>query len=270
MTLWIRFVGFALLATACAVPSARAQADQSALSRSSASVVTLGTPGAVLDIVEGDLRGRDCLTVVRGLDSLGLDGINLRETCPGRVNVATIRATRAGPGRVRVTTESAFRMADPPEFTNLPTVAWGALSKARVPAVIEPASGDGAALCQSIDERLVEEAKRLTAAADSTRPGAEVQADEVPPELVRGFDAFVHTIRYPGEALRANAQGRTYVRFVVDERGRPTCAEVVVALHPALNAEALRAVRAARFRPGTQNGRPVPILMTLPVTFRLR
>lgn len=271
MTLRMRLACLILLVAGCAVPAARAQSDRPlALSRSSTSGVALGTVGAVLDVIEADLRGRDCLTVARGLDSLGVDGINVQETCPGRVNVAAIRAARAGAGRVRVTTESAFRLTDPSAFTNLPMVAWGALSSARVPAVIEPAPEDGGTLCQSVDERLVEAAQRLVAMSDSTTSNSEPRPDETPPELVRGFDAFVRTIRYPAEARRADAQGRTYVRFVVDEQGQPTCAEVMVALHPALTAEALRAVRAARYRPATQNGRPVSMQMTLPLTFILR
>jgi outer membrane biosynthesis protein TonB len=46
-------------------------------------------------------------------------------------------------------------------------------------------------------------------------------------------------------------------------------AEVLKGIHPLLNAEALRVVQALTgFTPGRQNGRPVPVSLTVPVTFQ--
>ena len=89
------------------------------------------------------------------------------------------------------------------------------------------------------------------------------------PVLIGGLEALQAGIVYP-EFERANAiQGRAIVRFIVTADGETTGAEVVRGVSPGIDSAAVRAVRAARFFPGTQQGVPVRMRMTIPVTFRL-
>jgi TonB family protein len=59
------------------------------------------------------------------------------------------------------------------------------------------------------------------------------------------------------------------VEFIVDETGRVTTAEVLHGIGGGCDEEALRIVKAARFRPGEEDGSPVKVKMTMPVTFSL-
>lgn len=92
---------------------------------------------------------------------------------------------------------------------------------------------------------------------------------EVQPVLIGGIAGLQRSIVYPDADRRAGTQGRVIVRFVVDETGAPTEVEVVRGVSPGLDSASVAAVRAARFTPGTQDGRPVKVRFTLPVSFRI-
>lgn len=92
---------------------------------------------------------------------------------------------------------------------------------------------------------------------------------EVQPVLIGGIAGLQRGIVYPDADRRAGTQGRVIVRFVVDETGAPTEVEVVRGVSPGLDSASVAAVRAARFTPGTQDGRPVKVRFTLPVSFRI-
>ncbi len=89
------------------------------------------------------------------------------------------------------------------------------------------------------------------------------------PELIGGLAAIQREIRYPVIAKKAGIEGRVILQFIVDEQGRVTESKVVRGIGGGCDDEALRALQTARFRPGTQRGKPVKVKMSLPVTFRL-
>jgi len=89
------------------------------------------------------------------------------------------------------------------------------------------------------------------------------------PELIGGLASIHRAVRYPVLAKKAGIEGRVIVQFVVDEQGRVVDPVVVRGLGAGCDEEAVRAVRRARFRPGTQRGVPVKVKMSVPVTFRL-
>ncbi|MDX1530874.1 MAG: TonB family protein [Rhodothermales bacterium] len=91
-----------------------------------------------------------------------------------------------------------------------------------------------------------------------------------PPELIGGLEGLTRQVRYPELARRAGIEGTVCLQFVVDEDGGVRDVEVVRSAHRLLDEEAVRAVRAAAFRPGVQDGEPVAVRFTLPVAFRLR
>lgn len=78
-------------------------------------------------------------------------------------------------------------------------------------------------------------------------------------------------IVYPSAASEEGVQGRVVVEFVVGKDGSITNVRVVRPRHPALDKEALRVVKAMpKWVPGRNNGQPVKVTYTLPVTFRLQ
>lgn len=79
-------------------------------------------------------------------------------------------------------------------------------------------------------------------------------------------------IRYPKTALRDGIEGKVYYSFVVDSAGWVKDIRIKEGLRADLDAEALRVVSrltAGRWQPGTQNGRPVSVLYTASLAFRL-
>lgn len=91
-----------------------------------------------------------------------------------------------------------------------------------------------------------------------------------------GGEAAMYTwlsqnIVYPPAASEEGVQGRVVVEFVVGKDGSITNARVVRNRHPALDREALRVIQAMpRWVPGRNNGQPVKVTYTLPVTFKLQ
>ena len=70
--------------------------------------------------------------------------------------------------------------------------------------------------------------------------------------------------------MKANTQGRVIVTFVVKEDGSISDARVVKSVSPSLDAEGLRVINAMpKWQPGKQNGTPVDVKYTVPITFRL-
>ncbi len=77
-------------------------------------------------------------------------------------------------------------------------------------------------------------------------------------------------INYPPKAAEHDIEGRVIVQFVVKKDGRIGEVKVVRSVNPELDAEAVRICRSLpNFIPGRQNGVPVNVWYTIPVTFKL-
>lgn len=78
--------------------------------------------------------------------------------------------------------------------------------------------------------------------------------------------------QYTSEAMRARIQGTVWVQAVVRTDGTVGDVEVVRSLDPrfGLDEEAIKAAKQWRFRAGTRLGEPVPVLVTIELTFTLR
>jgi periplasmic protein TonB len=74
---------------------------------------------------------------------------------------------------------------------------------------------------------------------------------------------------YSEEARKAKWQGTVLISLVVDEQGLPKNIKVVRALGLGLDEKAIEAVQKWRFKPGTKDGKPVPVQATIEVNFRL-
>ena len=93
--------------------------------------------------------------------------------------------------------------------------------------------------------------------------------DEIP-EIRGGMSALYLNIQYPPAARRKGIEGRLKLRFTVGTDGTVRHIHVAKSLHPLCDSAAVRALRSVTFAPGTHNGEPVPVRMSLPVRFMLR
>lgn len=77
-------------------------------------------------------------------------------------------------------------------------------------------------------------------------------------------------IRYPEDASDNGIQGRVIVSFVVNRDGSIVNVEVLRGVHPSLDAEAMRVVKAMpKWTPASQQGKTVRSKFTLPINFKL-
>jgi protein TonB len=74
---------------------------------------------------------------------------------------------------------------------------------------------------------------------------------------------------YSEEARKAKWQGMVVLQLVVDANGLPKDMKVVHSLGLGLDAKAMEAVAKWRFKPGMKDGKPVPVIATIEVNFRL-
>jgi protein TonB len=85
------------------------------------------------------------------------------------------------------------------------------------------------------------------------------------------FGAYLSkNIRYPAIARENNVQGRVVLTFVVERDGSLTDIKVLRGLGSGTDEEAVRVLKASpRWKPGIQNGRPVRVQYSIPVSFTL-
>jgi protein TonB len=78
--------------------------------------------------------------------------------------------------------------------------------------------------------------------------------------------------QYTAQAMRAKIQGEVLLECIVGVDGQVGNIRVVRSLDSAfgLDQEAIKAARQWRFAPGTRQGQPVPVLVTIAIAFTLR
>ena len=123
---------------------------------------------------------------------------------------------------------------------------------------------------------------------DGTLEGGDIIAKEMPDEKISLSKRYAyieklpkaryniyqfmskHTV-YPDEAIRNRSEGRVDVRFVVDEQGYITNPEVVSEYSDIWLAKSalITISKLPKWKPGMQNGVPVKVYYTLPVTFKM-
>ena len=98
---------------------------------------------------------------------------------------------------------------------------------------------------------------------------------EVMPVFPGGQTALAQYIashlKYPTVAQENGIQGRVLVSFVVGEDGYVEDVQVIKGVEPMLDKEAVRVIQSLpRWTPGNQQGKPVRVKYTVPVTFALQ
>ncbi len=78
-------------------------------------------------------------------------------------------------------------------------------------------------------------------------------------------------LKYPKKARKNDIEGKVYVQFMIDKEGNVTRAKVLKGIGYGCDKEALRVVnKMPKWKPGTQRGKPVPVMFTLPFNFKLK
>lgn len=94
------------------------------------------------------------------------------------------------------------------------------------------------------------------------------------PEFPGGQAALLRwiseNVKYPATAEENGIQGRVVCTFVVECDGSVTEVQAARSVHPSLDNEAVRVLSMMpKWKPGTQNAKPVRVKYTVPVTFHL-
>jgi TonB family protein len=126
-------------------------------------------------------------------------------------------------------------------------------------------------------EQKVVKGQKTEGAAIPSEPkvvkGQYIMVEEMPsyPGGEQALIAWISSnIKYPGEAVKKNITGQVIVAFEVTEIGSVYGVKVVKSVHPLLDAEAIRVVSGMpKWKAGSQNGKPVDVLMKIPIEFSL-
>ena len=90
------------------------------------------------------------------------------------------------------------------------------------------------------------------------------------PEPIGGIAAIQSKIVYPEIAKRAGVEGTVYIKAYVDKNGKVTKAVVLRGIGAGCDKAAVKAVEETKFIPGKQRGKPVNVMVSIPVVFRLQ
>ncbi len=74
---------------------------------------------------------------------------------------------------------------------------------------------------------------------------------------------------YSNDARAARLEGTVVLSLVVDQQGRPQNLKVVRSLGLGLDEQAIEAVEKWSFKPGMKDGKPVPVVATIEINFKL-
>ena len=91
-------------------------------------------------------------------------------------------------------------------------------------------------------------------------------------ESANAFSEWVNShLKYPEEAKAAGEQGRVTLQFTIGADGAVSNVKVLRGVSESLDAEALRVVSSSpNWEPGQVNGKPVSVIFTFPVVYKLK
>jgi protein TonB len=92
---------------------------------------------------------------------------------------------------------------------------------------------------------------------------------QVMPQPVGGIASIYKRIEYPEMAKKAGVEGKVYLLVYIDENGKVNDVKVLKGIGGGCDEAAVNGVKEVKFIPGKQNGVPVKVKLSLPVTFKL-
>ena len=184
------------------------------------------------------------------------------DTAAGTVTTTTDTATIPAAAPAATTTEASAAPTIAPNHD--PRVSFLELSKA-ANVIFAPGLDDSVistlpAYWQNYFATKAGRARAAKVDASTMRPGGEVK----PPQLMRMIDPASNDY-----AQKNNIAGMVFLQTVVDTQGHPGEVTIVRPIGFGLDEKAVEAVEHSQFHPGTFNGKAVPELVNLQVTFRI-
>ena len=132
------------------------------------------------------------------------------------------------------------------------------------------AGSDDINLIKEHKEEVVQEKPREEKKKEEVFPHVE-QMPKFPGGDAELYKFISNNLNYPAMAIENNVQGRVVVQFVVTKDGSIGNVKVVRSVDRDLDNEAIRVCKKLpKFIPGKQNGQPVNVWYTLPVTFKFQ
>lgn len=95
---------------------------------------------------------------------------------------------------------------------------------------------------------------------------------EVQPSFYGNIKQWLsQNVTYPSVAAENGIQGQVLVEFIVEKDGGVSNVKIARAVEPALDYEAVRVAKSMpKWKPGYNNGVPVRVICTLPISFKLQ
>jgi protein TonB len=105
--------------------------------------------------------------------------------------------------------------------------------------------------------------------ADSSQVFTAFDIEPKYPGGIAAFDRFIdQNLKYPEVASLIGISGKVYLTFVIEKDGKVTDVTPVSCLGAGCESEAVRVISMSRaWKPGTQNGKPVSVMYTIPIVF---
>ncbi|MGB3585955.1 MAG: TonB family protein [Tunicatimonas sp.] len=134
----------------------------------------------------------------------------------------------------------------------------------------EVASSSDYTNIESLTERQSTLQEKLRGLPDADGVFMVVENQPAPEGGMREFYRYVgDNIKYPKEAREKGIEGKVFVQFVVNEYGELTDFKTLKGIGGGCDEEAVRMLQAAAaWNPGTTDGKPVPVRMVMPITFK--
>ncbi|MRR21867.1 energy transducer TonB [bacterium] len=174
----------------------------------------------------------------------------------------------------------------PPEAPEPPKALPEALNNLRLlpPEVVVDGQETGEGLLPSdlLNQEVTDGEATDEIPPDLTTPDPVALVEPEPYVIVQEMPSFpggkeelmryiVENVVYPPDAVDNRIQGTVLLRFVVSSSGEVTRVEVTRRVNPLLDEEALRVISGMpRWKPGKQDGNPVPVWFSVPVVFVIR
>lgn len=110
----------------------------------------------------------------------------------------------------------------------------------------------------------------IPCAADDTGHMVYQFVEQMPAPAYDILKFLSENITYPDSARIYGISGRVLVKFLVNEDGSISDASIAKGVNPLIDSAAIKVVRyMPKWRPGKQNGKPVKVIYTQPINFKL-